>query len=176
MINLLPPQYKSELIQEEKYKLSLILGIIFLIFLISLILILFAIEIYLTSQVEVQKILIDFGKEQLKTPEITEFKEKITLANQNLLKLDTFYQGQFNLTEILEKVSETLPSGAYLNNLFYQKENSQIRLSGFASNRETLFEFKQNLDKEEGFTEVDFPASNWLKPVGIEFNVSFKLK
>lgn len=52
MINLLPPEEKTILIQEERFKLILILGIVFLSALLSLILILFSVRIYISSQTD----------------------------------------------------------------------------------------------------------------------------
>ena len=57
MINLLPSQEKEEIKQEENFKLILILGIIFLFFLISFSLILTSINIYISGEAKVQKIL-----------------------------------------------------------------------------------------------------------------------
>ena len=176
MINLLPPQQKEELLREEKWKLTLILGIISLIFFLCLSLILFSVKIYISGKLESQKILLEIEEKKFKTSEIQDFQKKITLLNQNLSKLDSFYQGQLDLTKILEKISTTLPPGIYLNSFSWQKENSQIGLSGFSSLRGNLFELKKNLEKEKDFEEIYFPPSNWVKPKDINFNVTFKVK
>ena len=175
MINLLPPQYKEELKQEENYRLILILGILILIFLISLILILFSTEIYIQGQVKSAKILVDLEEEHFQTSEIQLLREKIILANQNLTKLNSFYQTQISSTEILEKISETFPSGIYLTSLSFQKSTSQISLFGFSPTRETLFKFKENLEERKEFTEIYFPPSNWVKPTNINFQVTFEV-
>jgi len=187
MINLLPLQQKEELLEEEKYNLVLILGILFLIFFISLILILFSIKIFISGEVEVQKILLSAEEKRFKESQIQNLEEKINISNQTLSKLDLFYQNQLNLTEILEKTSETLPSGTYLTNLNFSllttpaegkapQYVAQISVSGFSPTREILLEFKKNLEKEEPFGEIYFPPSNWVKPIDIDFSVNFKIK
>lgn len=173
MINLLPPQYKAELKEEENWKLTLILSILFLIFLVCSALILFSIKVSISGQAEAQKILLLQEEKKFEESQIQNLEEKITVSNQALLKLNSFYQSQTNLTEILEKISETLPTGVYLTILNFNP--AQISLSGFSPTREILLEFKQNLEQEELFGEIYFPPSNWVKPTDINFSVNFKI-
>ncbi len=174
MINLLSPQQKEELLEEEKYNLVLILGILFLIFLISSILILFSIKIFISREIEIQRILLSAEEKRFKKSQIQNLEEKINASNQTLSKLNLFYQNQLNLTETLEKISGTLPPGTYLTTL--NLNLAQISLSGFSPTREILLEFKENLDKEGTFGEIYFPPSNWVKPIDIDFSVNFKIK
>ena len=178
MINLLPPKQKGELLLREQQSLILILGILFLSFLLSLSLILLSIKISISGDLEIQKITLEErGKEVSFNREL---EEKIKNSNQLLSDLNSFYQSQSNLTQILEKISGFLPSGTYLTNLNLnplQKEKGiQISLSGFCQSRELLFSFKENLEKEGSFSEIYFPPENWLKPIDINFNVTFKIK
>lgn len=176
MINLLPPQYKSELKKEENWKLILILGILFLIFLISLISILLAIKFYLQGELELTKASLDLEEKSLKTSGIQDLREKIKLFNQNLSKLNNFYEKQTSAITILEKIFKTLPPEISLTSFSWQKNTSQVALSGFSPNREVLLRFQKNLQEVKEFTEIDFPAQNWIKPTDIEFYVTFKIK
>jgi Tfp pilus assembly protein PilN len=173
MINLLPPQYKAELKEEENWKLTLILSILFLTFLVCSALILFSIKISISGQLEAQKILLLQEEEKFEESQIQSLEEKITISNQTLFKLNSFYRSQNNLTEILEKISETLPSSVYLTTL--DLNLAQISLSGYSPTREILLEFKKNLEKEKLFEEIYFPPSNWVKPSNIDFSVNFKV-
>lgn len=172
MINLLPPQYKAELKEEENWKLTVILSILFLIFLICLALILFSIKISISGRLEVQKILLLQEEKNFEESQIQNLEENITISNQTLLELYSFYQSQNNLTKTLEKISETIPSGAYLTTLNLNLD--KISLSGYSPTREILLEFKKNLEEEELFEEIYFPPSNWVKPSDIDFSVNFK--
>jgi Tfp pilus assembly protein PilN len=183
MINLLPTLNKEELKQEEQWKLVMILGILVLAVLICFSLILFSIEIFISGEVETQKILLNQKEKELENPKIQTLKENLITLNQTFSQLDSFYQNQFSLTEILEKISQTLPAGTYLTNLsiVHQPEKEgkgkmNCSLSGFASSREILLEFKENLEKEERFQEIYFPPANWVKPTDINFTVNFKIK
>ncbi len=168
MINLLPLSEKKALIQEENWKIVLILGFLVLIFLISLILILFSIKISISGQVESQKIF-------LSQPYPQDIEKMIEIANQNLSKLNSFYQSQIYLTKILERTSINLPPKAYLTSFSYQKEGEKVSLLGFAPTREILLEFKKNLEREKDFTEIYFPSQNWVEPIDINFSVTFKI-
>jgi len=173
MINLLPPQYKAELKEEENWKLTLILNLLFLIFLVCLALILFSIKISIAGQLEAQKILLLQEEKNFEESQIQSLEEKITASNQAISKLNSFYQRQISLAEILEKIFETLPSSIYLTTLDFNLD--QFSLFGYSHTREILLEFKKNLEKEELFEEIYFPPSNWVKPADIDFSVNFKI-
>ena len=176
MINLLPPEQKEELKQEERFKLALILGIVILAFLISLTLILFSIKISLLADLEIQKIYFEQRKKELEDPTIQELEEKIKNYNLTLSKLKNFYQEQLDLTLILEKISQALPQGTYLTNLNFNLQVSQFSLTGFSPSRELLFQFKENLEDTQGLKEIDFPPQNWVQATDVDFSVNFKIK
>jgi len=176
MINLLPSQEKEILIQEEKYKLALILGTLFLIFLICLILILLSIKIYFSGQLNVQEILLSQKEESFRKSPSQKLEEKIISFNRTFSELNSFYSKQLSLIEILEKISQSLPYGAYLINFNFDSETGQISLSGFSPSREILLGLKENLEKEESFQEIYFSPSNWVKSNDIDFTVNFDIK
>ncbi len=181
MINLLPPKEKEFLEQEKIWRIILILGTLILISFLCFVLVLFSIKTYVRGEIELQKVLLAQEKLRLKALEIQRFQEEIASANQNLLKLESFYQTQFNLIDLLEKVSNTLPSGVSLTYLSiepYSRErdyNFQVLLSGYAINREDLFEFKKNLEAEKDFKEIYLPPSSWIKPTDINFSIRFSI-
>lgn len=176
MINLLPPQCKKELKEEENWKLISILNLLFLFFLISFSLILFAIKIYIQGQVESLKALASLEEKGLQISETQELKERIFLTNQNIVKLNSFYQNQINSIEILEKISQTLPSGVYLTAFSWQKKNRQISFSGYAPTREILFEFRKNLKEQKQFGEIDVTSPNLYAPTDIKFTAVLKFE
>lgn len=176
MIDLLPAQQKEELREEEKLKLVLILGIVFISFLLSIALILFLIKNYISEGLEIQKILLE-EKEKIISLE-KGLEKEIKDSNLFLSNLNSFYQERLDITKILEKLSLTLPPKTYLTNFNFltQKEGlAQISLYGFCPSRELLLSFKENLEKVEEFGDVFFPPENWVKPTDINFNLSFKL-
>lgn len=182
MINLLPPQYKKELKQEESWRMVFVLGILFLLSLFCLVLILLSLKIYIEGQSEEQKILFQ-REERQKAPEGRDFEENIKTANQNLLKLNSFYQNQIRMTPLIEQIAEILPPDVYLNDLSFSPPPSiekeykfLVSLTGFSGSREALFKFKENLQAQENFASISVPLASWVKPTDINFNLNFKIK
>lgn len=177
MINLLPPKEKKFLVQEEKWRLILVLETVFMAALISLALILFSIKTYISGQVEVQKIIL--SQKALETPQMEEVEERIKESNLIFSNLHSFYEESLQTTEILEKISRIPPPGIYFNNLTLTPGKGdylgQMSISGFSSDREILIEFKKELEEQAAFKDIVFPPFCWLKPIDINFSVTFKI-
>jgi len=181
MINLLPPEEKEKFLLEKKKRIIIILWVLVLFFLVCLILILFSIKIYFQSQVESQRTLLTEAEREFEQSDVQGLRGKISSVNLTLTKLNSFYQQKIYFFQILEKISQTLPSEAYLTNLSIvfssdeEKDSMRVSLSGFVAIRETLFEFKENLGKENNFKEISFPPANWVEPTDINFFTSFNI-
>lgn len=178
MINLLPSQQKEELLNQWRLRLTLILGIVFLSFFLSLFLVLFLVKSYISIDLKTEEINIE--ERQKKITLNQELEKEITESNNLLSELDSFYEKSSNLTHILERINDNLPSGTYLTgfNLSFvkqEKEMTKVSLSGYSNNRERLIEFKENLEEEDIFSEVYFSPKSWVKPTEIDFGVSFEL-
>jgi len=181
MINLLPPEEKRDLLAENKRRTILILLVLVLFFLSVLVLILFSVKTYLQIEAISQKALLLETEKKPQQPEVQGFQEKVNLINQNLTKLSNFYKQKIYFSDILERVSQILPTQIYLNNFSAtlstaEKEPTiKIALSGFAVNRDVLLEFKQNLEKESDFKNFNFSSINRVKPIDIDFFVTFEI-
>jgi len=171
MINLLPPTEKEMLSLEKSKRIVIILWLLLLFFLTCSILILFSIRTYIQAQVKSQQYLLAEVKKEKNQSEIENLKGEINSINSSLTKLNSFYQNGIYLSDILEKISKTLPEELYLTNLSVIFPS--VSLSGFAPTTETLFEFKENLEKEPGFKEISFPPANWVDLTDIDFSVTF---
>lgn len=183
MLNLLPPKYKEALRKEENLRLVLILEMSFGVFLIALALILFTIKIHIGGAVERQQIFVELKNKELS--QVKPIEEKLNLVNKKVEGLESFYQNQFDLTDFLGRISELLPEGVHLNSFSFQKDYNpptalkgekyiwKINLSGFAPTVEKLLEFKNNLEKQNGFKEIYFPAAIWLQSRDINFDMRF---
>lgn len=181
MINLLPPQSKEELRKEENWKIVMILGINVLLVLVCFSLILYSINLFISGETRAQKILYQEREKEFQTPQMQSLQKNLTTFNLTLSQLDSFYGSQFSATEILEEISETIPSGIYLTNLSITPKSGKERLiectlAGFSPTRETLLRFKENLEKKEGFEGVSFPPVSWVKQNDISFTVNFRIK
>ncbi len=151
----------------------LIFGVLLVSFLISLFLLLSLVRNLIEAKLE-------YSKNEDKDMTIIQSGEgEIKETNLMFSRLDNFYSGQIGLAENLEKISRLTPEGVHLTNFNFssgQKEGKeQISFSGFSPDRKILLLLKENLEKEQGFSEIYFPAESWVKPVDINFTVSLKI-
>lgn len=178
MINLLPLQQKKEILEQQRLRLILILGIVFLSFFISLFLVLFLVKGYISADLDTQKIITEERKKEILLNQ--ELEKGITESNTLLSDLNSFYEKNLDITKVLEKINETLPLGTYLKSYslgFAKREvgkTANISLTGYCKDRDTLVKFKESLEGEELFTEVNFSTESWVDPT--EFMVNFRLK
>lgn len=172
MINLLPPEQKKELLEEERLRIILILGTVIIAFLICLTLILLALRISFSADFQLEESYFKEKERELEVINIQELEQKIKDYNLSLSKLENFYKNQFHLTEILEKIFVTVPDNSYLTSIGFDAQTLTISLNGFSPDRQTLLQFKENLEKSNLFKEVDFPQNNWLESVNINFSAA----
>ncbi len=179
MINLLPPKQKQRLLKQERLRVILILGILFVSFLFSLFLVLFWIKNYIATDFQTQKIFLEEKKKLVSAN--PELQKEITEFNALFTDLASFYQKNINPVRVLENISSKMPSGTYLREFNFAvterkgKEETRISISGYCPNRNALIELKDNLEKEKEFSEIYFSPGSWIKPTDINFTVNFKL-
>ncbi|MFC1789384.1 PilN domain-containing protein [Patescibacteria group bacterium] len=180
MINLLPTLEKKNLLKEEKWKLILIIELIVLFFLISLFLIFLSIKVYIGSRLEAQQIVLSQEREELEKTEINAFKAELGIINNQLEKLESFYDQEKSFTNFFKEIANLTPKEIIFNQISINstdasRENFQISLSGYAPRVENLIEMRQNLNKDERFNQVYFPSSIWIKESDINFNITFQV-
>lgn len=181
MINLLPPKYKKELKQQRFFKVVIALNILVLSFLLILSGVLFLTKISLQEELKSQQAILKNNQEQKKIKKIKNLESEIKSFNDKIEELQDYYQNYFNLTDIINDFSSTLPDGVYINSISFDKiknkeEVVEVKVQGYCPDRERLREFDSNLNKTEKFTEINFAKENWTQPKEINFSLSFKIK
>jgi len=161
MINLLPPQQKKELLQEQRYKLFLIFGVLAIVFLIALSLSFFAIKINISSESRSEKAVI--------SPQIQDNEAKIIEINKNFGNAGTASAEETPIPEEAGRISiKTEPprSKVYIGDVYYGLSpltvdiepivyEITIRLEGFKEKKEKVSirkgqktELEINMEKE----------------------------
>ena len=171
MINLLPESEKRELLNIEKQKTIAIIGALLIFFIIALSLILWVVGLNISSEKSYEEAIAIAEERRMNSDETNLIKEEIITLNESLLKIKGLMDNGERLTEMIKKISADVPTGVYLTNISYQ--DKQFIVSGFSPTREDLLAFKENLEKEISFKNVNFPPVNWVKPKAIIFNISF---
>jgi Tfp pilus assembly protein PilN len=179
MINLLPPAEKQNLLVAKQQKIIVILGFLILIFFICLVLVLFWVNFSLASQVAAQKIFLANKQQSFEAADVKGWQEKVAKINQDLTKLDSFYQQRPSLTVFLENLSNTLGEGISSDSVSInpiKKENNlfQVYLSGYTSSVDAVVKFDKNLKENKSISQVSFPSDTWLGKQNFIFSVTFQ--
>lgn len=178
MINLLPPVEKKELICKKKSKITIILGFVFLFFLVCLMLVLFSEKIYLLGENLVLKENLDEINKKYNSESLTMARKFIKDYNKTLAGLDSFYNNQVYFTDALRSLLNiAAPKGIYFIDINIDRKNDgflQINLYGFSDSRDNLLTFKSNIEKEKLIKNPTFSADSWVKSQNINFYLTFQ--
>lgn len=172
MINLLPERYKKELREERRFRVLLVLLFAGTCALASFALMLGVLRVYLTAQVLSQESKIAlletrFSQDNPVLVQIQAFNEKVSQVSR-------FLKSSRPVSPILQALTETLSGTMHVTSFDYDPagtQNPRISVTGFAKDRGTLFAFRENLHKHPLFSELVFPASNWVQPEDIRFSL-----
>jgi hypothetical protein len=192
MINLLPPQEKKAIILDQTKNLAIILCVIFLAYFISLALILLIVNFSILITMQQQQDILTNSKKIYQDSDFIFYENVVEQNNQNLTKIDSFYKNNAYVSDALKEISGIdKSSGLSLTSILVNQgklgdikanqkpDNSKVltvTLLGISDNRETLSQFKQNLEKDPKITNMVFPPDNWLKSTDINFSLTFEFK
>ncbi len=176
MINLLPPLEEKEIQKERQLRIVLVLGITLCFFCVFLLLVLLAIKVHISGELDIAKNSIAIQEKSFNNPETESLRKNIAYFNDILGGIDAFYGYRSIPSLFLEKLYASLPEDLYLTKISWQKKDGNVEIFGFARSRQTLFSLKGNLEKEEVFEGVYFPPLNWIKPDNIDFQAKFRIK
>ncbi len=178
MINVLPDSEKKSLRLEYWTRfITVVLSFITLLSVISILLV-FPSYFFSVSKYNIANNRLEaFNREN---PEIaTENLDKsIADINSKLVLLSEKQSSSTVSDTIIKDLTSNLPSGIRLNSITYSVNptNRTIVISGRASDRTTLRNFKSSLDANTNFTKVDLPISDFIERTNINFTISITMK
>jgi Tfp pilus assembly protein PilN len=105
---------------------------------------------------------------------LMEIEKKFQEVNKKVEIAALLNREHFHFTELLVKLEQALPSGIALSGI--TTKDYRIDFSGKANERNDIVLLEKNLNGESCFTAVDIPASTWLAPKDIVFQISFSVK
>jgi Tfp pilus assembly protein PilN len=180
MINLLSPQNKEILKQEKIWKILMILSIDLLLSLVCFILILVIFYFFILGEIISEKIIYEQREKEISVLKMHELEQNLAAFNEIFSSLDNFYQNRFKASETLVQITKVIPPEIYLTNISINpkkdtKKTIECVISGFAPQRESLLNLKENLEKQANFKEIYFPPADWVKSTDINFTVNFKI-
>lgn len=174
MRNLLSQQDKKKVIKEYKFRIiTTSLVFVFFAMLIASVLLLpsYIISNYREGITRVQANIIQ------KSIEVREKNVSNIILNdvKTKLKLLTVEEGSTPLAEVFEEIINQKTRGVSIGGFFYRKTtdgNGEILVTGIAVSRESLLQFRRNLENKNIFTSVILPVSNLASDTDIEFSIN----
>ena len=174
-INLLPPEYKNEF-ENKKMKFP-----IFSVLFLSLAIIVLSIAIILITH-NLQKNSLAAIKNQnqayenyLNSDKNKNIEDNIKEVESLSNKVGKIIENNFDWTNILIELSEKVPSEVILHKLEVNKQDKNIKIIGFAQNRQDLLDFESELSDYENFTNIILPSSYLISPNAITFKMTLDI-
>ena len=187
MINLLPQIAKYELFIEHLRKKLAIVFLFALVAFLILLAILFGLRAYVIERTTSFGALVLENSARLESSQLQQVKATIGQTNQELSRIQRIVDEQVAISPLLTQLSLLLPESIYLTGLSSKKQSQEVEdpatgqmrkefsldvyITGISATRETLFAFKQILDKEILFRDVYFLPVSWIKPVDADFSL-----
>lgn len=179
MINLLPPEEKIKLLQENQKKMIIILGVTLIVPLLCLILVLLSVRFYLLGEVNFQKIISEQVKKEYQTPDFLRFKEIMQNNGRVLANLHSFYKRETYATEALNIFSSIArPQNLYFTDILLTRNENQtfkVTASGFAKSRDDLLVFQKNINEKSEVKNINFSPESWVSPKDLTFNLTYDI-
>lgn len=173
-LNLIP-QYKREQIKHSFLVRTIVqFEIEIFLVLVLFIAILFSMNYILrlnSSSVE-QNSMMDGKKNQYE--KIGEYENYIKNANLEIDKLNKIQKSQLYWSNLLVKLGNLDAKGISLNSL--ATKDYSIYISGKASSRDDLINFKNKLSSENCFENINLPLSDLTSKENIDFQIDFAVK
>ena len=174
MINLLPEDQGKKIRKERNYRVFLILIIYFLLFLLFFSGTLYFLNIFSKNLLEKEKVTLH--KTEIELSSVKERENKILEINDALPQINSFYQETVRISNVLQKVYESLPENAYIKS-FHFTENGQetksVVLNGYVVDLEDLLRIEDNL--KNIFDNVKMSPEAWTKSSDINFTIIFEI-
>ncbi len=170
-INLLPPEviqkYKNKRLNAQIWGLMLMVALIF----VGCLMALTGSYFYMLRELSAYKGksgVADSSYQKSKTAS-SEIKNINTLSDKTIKINSVSYYPQDVLNLINQKKSDNIAILSYNINL----EKGSITISGLASNRDDLFNFKKKIEEGGDFQKVVLPLTSFEQGENIEFDMSF---
>ena len=111
------------------------------------------------------------AESQDKYQELSSYEEKFKQVNAGASKLLKIQAGHFYWAEIFNKLGVAVPEGVFIAN--FSTKDFNIFLVGKAKNRDMLLSFKDRLEKDDCFANINVPLSNLVVKDDIDFQMDF---
>ncbi len=186
-INLISENQKKEL-EKERTQSQVLTLFVFLAFCsVIFVFILLSLHYYVSAKNVALSDLVLEKNQELQSVRLKESEEIIKEANQDLSQVAIISREQILISNFLKKISDLTPLSVYLTDIDCTKKQRQIedskgekqielfleiKITGIAQTRESLYNFRSILLKEHSFSAIYFSPPSWAKAENAEFSLS----
>ncbi len=174
MNNLLPEKNKNKIIAEYKARLFFVASVLF--FVLVVVLIIFQVLLYISISEKKLSLLNDLNRYSTKSSDgDKKLSSEINNINKKILVLKSNNDNKLIYNDVFNAITQKR-NNIKIIGMSYEKNKSRtkIRVSGESSNRESIVNFVDALNKE-GFKKIDLPVSNFVKNKNIKFSIEITL-
>ncbi|HNP74951.1 MAG TPA: hypothetical protein PKL09_01155 [bacterium] len=170
-LNLLSPEHKKELKVKRIYiTIKEMVMLILLFTCISAILLLLS-RYFLEEQLAM---LMDKNATAIRVGE--EINKKVVTFNEKITNAYNIQQKSKHWSQLLVTIATITPADIAYNSIKIYPEKTLIELQGTAQTRQALINFKNELDDNDSFSEIDLPLTDLLAKENNSFTLKAKIK
>jgi len=172
-LNLNPPNKKEEIRKAERYtqvfKWEAELFAIFIVFVAMLVSISYILKITAISE---NPIILGNNNEQYREIEI--YDKESRDMNQIISQIDKIQKGQLHWYSFFEKINKQFSDTIEIKKI--ETSDYSVLITGKAKNRDSLITFKENMEKESCFSDINLPLSSLVARQDVDFQIDFNIK
>ncbi len=169
-VNLLPPQlvkkYQGEKLKHQIWSLSLVVTLVIWIAFFSTV----GVTLFLGQQVAFYK---QEDSSSLIPPEKAEYIGKVKDINTTAAKVLVITEVTTPPQLIFNAISKAKPQGVSILRYRVDLETGGIDLIGVSQDRQSLIDFKDELEKDINFSLVNIPISSYEEELNLEYVMKF---
>lgn len=173
-INIIPDYKKEEIVQANRLKTVLKLGIS--LFFVGLLF--FTFLIALNKVLEINLGVTDASQEtdsnRKQYEAIKKYDEEFGRINQEVNNVIKLKKDQLYWSNLFLKLSNNASSGIEITNV--ATRDFGVFISGKADDRDNLIEYRSKLEKEGCLSDINLPLSNMVSKNNIAFQMDLKIK
>lgn len=175
VLNLLPPEEKKNILSDRLNRKITFLGINFIFLLMILIFLLTAIFFAANIKLKTTQNNLKIAQNNLKIEKFQNLQLTIKKINDEIDSLDKIQTNYRYYSEFLKNITAIMPLDIFIKKISIDNQNKVI-LEGFSQNRDSILSLQGNLNKTNNFEKIDNPLTNLIKPINIDFQLSFSIK
>lgn len=172
-LNLIPPEKKKEIAKSNHLKLVIGTEFFLTLIIVCFFGVLLSLRYILSLSYEARANFLAKGRETEQYERIMYFDEQFKKINKQVSAVISVKKDQLFWSFLLEKLSQLVFSGIEINTL--DTNDYLVSIIGTANSRNDLILFKEKLESEKCFSDIDLPISDLVNKDNVEFQIDFKI-